>query len=143
MDSSSISEQVNFGDRTLTVHAKVFAAGEKYGIYGLKTLAQLFFKDFLNSGKEACQDFAEAMRIVFSSTPDHVRELRDLVVERLLKPGSESCGNTDVEEAIESIDKLAYELFKKLWSETRVTQCSTCRQGRTGICRSCSARRTR
>ena len=128
--------QADASDRTLTTHAKVFAAGEKYDIPGLKDLAQFDFKRFLYSGEGAVQDVAEALRVVYTTTPDTVRELREIVVERFLIPGNVVIEDADIEIAVESIDKLAYELFKKTQAESRnctyrhVRDC-TCKHCRT------------
>ncbi|EMC94013.1 hypothetical protein BAUCODRAFT_57136, partial [Baudoinia panamericana UAMH 10762] len=59
-------------------HAKLFAAAVKYQVPGLRALA---LSKFEQAAKLAWQDasFAEAVRVVYKSTLDEVRELRDVI----------------------------------------------------------------
>ncbi|KAJ9137139.1 hypothetical protein NKR23_g9350 [Pleurostoma richardsiae] len=70
----SLDQQPN-----LTVHARVYALAEKYGIEALKALAVQKFKReaVLYWGSD---DFLRAIEEVYTSTVDHDRGLRDQVV---------------------------------------------------------------
>jgi hypothetical protein len=66
----------------LTIHARVYALGEKYDIKGLKALALEKFK------KEAIEywdshDFIQAVEEVYTSTIDQDRGMRDAVVQAI------------------------------------------------------------
>ena len=63
----------------LSTHATMFYMGEKYGVEGLCKLATEKFKTCLCQHHIATDDFINAVSIVHSTTPEHKRELRDLV----------------------------------------------------------------
>ncbi|KAF5545450.1 kelch repeat BTB domain-containing protein [Fusarium phyllophilum] len=64
----------------LSLHAKVYALGEKYSIEGLKKEAQRKFESEIQSGNVGVDDFAEAVEEVYTSTVSEDRGLRDVVV---------------------------------------------------------------
>ncbi|KAH6847105.1 hypothetical protein B0I37DRAFT_374303 [Chaetomium sp. MPI-CAGE-AT-0009] len=66
----------------LTVHARVYALGEKYDIQGLKTLAIEKFKTEAKVHWN-CDEFIRAVEEVYTSTIDQDRGLRDAVVEAI------------------------------------------------------------
>jgi hypothetical protein len=67
----------------LSLHAKVYALGEKYSIEGLKKEAQKKFESEIVSGNVVVDDFAEAVEEVYTSTVSEDRGLRDVVVRMI------------------------------------------------------------
>ncbi|KAF5685943.1 kelch repeat BTB domain-containing protein [Fusarium circinatum] len=67
----------------LSLHAKVYALGEKYRIEGLKKEAQRKFESEIQSGNVGVDDFAEAVEEVYTSTVSDDRGLRDVVVRMI------------------------------------------------------------
>ncbi|EMT69541.1 Kelch repeat and BTB domain-containing protein 1 [Fusarium odoratissimum] len=67
----------------LSLHAKVYALGEKYGIEGLKKAAKGKFESEIQSGNVGIDDFAEAAEEVYTSTVSEDRGLRDVVVKMI------------------------------------------------------------
>ncbi|GAB1733057.1 hypothetical protein NU195Hw_g2318t2 [Hortaea werneckii] len=65
-------------DGNMVMHAKVFAAAVKYQVAALSKLAAKKFKDAVKLNWRH-DSFAEAIRIVYSTTPEDVRALRDVV----------------------------------------------------------------
>ncbi|KAF5709420.1 speckle-type POZ [Fusarium mundagurra] len=63
----------------LTLFAKVYALGEKYGIPGLKTIALSKFETLAKAYAQT-EDFRLAVHEVYTSTIDQDRGLRDVVV---------------------------------------------------------------
>lgn len=68
----------------LTIHARVYALGEKYGVRGLKALALEKFKKETDIHWSS-DDFLRAAQEVYTSTIDHDRPMRDAVVETITK----------------------------------------------------------
>ncbi|PHH81709.1 hypothetical protein CDD83_3502 [Cordyceps sp. RAO-2017] len=67
-------------DSNLAVHAQVYALAEKYAVDGLKRLARYKFQ-LEAAGHWRSRDFARAAEMVFTSTVDADRGLRDIVVD--------------------------------------------------------------
>ncbi|KAF5265660.1 hypothetical protein FOXYS1_3509 [Fusarium oxysporum] len=67
----------------LSLHAKVYALGEKYRIEGLKKAAKGKFESEMQSGNVGIDDFAEAAEEVYTSTVSEDRGLRDVVVKMI------------------------------------------------------------
>ncbi|KAH6985482.1 hypothetical protein EDB80DRAFT_656007 [Ilyonectria destructans] len=87
---------------TLSLHAKVYALGEKYNTSGLKTLA---FEKFDDEGEDHgdTDDFLVAAEVAYNSTVDHDRSLRDIVVKTR---GKHSCllDKKPVQDVIKRLD---------------------------------------
>lgn len=66
----------------LLLHAKMYSAGDKYIVDGLKELAKEKFERSCNSHWDA-EYFAPAAHYAFSSTVDSDRGLRDLVIKSI------------------------------------------------------------
>lgn len=66
----------------LVVHAKVYAVAEKYNLSDLKTLAMEKFQDEVK-GRWDSDDFILAAQEVYTSTVEHDRSLRDVVVRTM------------------------------------------------------------
>jgi len=63
----------------LTIHAKMYALGDKYQVEGLCDLAKRKFETCLSEHAHS-EDFIEAVQIAYSTTPDSNRGLRDAVI---------------------------------------------------------------
>jgi hypothetical protein len=117
-------------------HAKLFAMAVKYQIKGLRQLAEAKFMDeTMNHGAWKHKNFAQAIYVVYNSTPDDITTLRDLVEELLDEQFQDLKYNHDVETAISCTPGLAYALFKRSHlsprmrgdtDETRYRKCQNC-----------------
>lgn len=96
----------------LTIHANMYALADKYQVIGLRQVAKHKFESCLfhhiNSG-----DFISAVQVVYTSTSESDRGLRDVVIKAFLEhfhvdvlkiPGFEA--------KIDCIDELSLELIK-------------------------------
>ena len=101
-------------DGTLTTHAKVFATADKYNISGLKLLAQYKFHGHIAKRKPSPVDLAGAIRTVFNTTPDTITELRKVLKDYLVGVDGDIIDKAEVQDAVESIHGLAFELFKRM-----------------------------
>lgn len=99
-------------DRILTIHAKVSAAAEKLGIPCLKMLSCHQFETFWSFGEVDNQyDIADAIRVVYSTILDEVRELRNLVEDQLKNKVVDLRSKIEIKMAVESVDGLAWKMF--------------------------------
>ena len=76
----------------LPVHAAMYGLGDFYGIRSLKWVAAGKFRELMQSwyplGEESLRSsklraFIRAIRIVYTTTPEHDRGLRDFVIDQL------------------------------------------------------------
>jgi hypothetical protein len=98
----------------LATHARMYALADKYQISGLKALAQRKFQ------KAALQhwnseEFAPALHIVFTSTLEEDRGLRDVVIstisrDRLLE-------KPEVRAVVKELPELAFGLLMYIWKQ--------------------------
>ncbi|KAF2721149.1 hypothetical protein K431DRAFT_346642 [Polychaeton citri CBS 116435] len=95
----------------LTLHARMYAAAEKYGIHGLKVLALDKFKIQLTRHWDSFE-FAEAIHIVYSTTPATDKDMREAVADSL-GWHSRLLDKPEIEVAVMEINGLAYELLKR------------------------------
>lgn len=95
----------------LTVHARVYAAAARYGIGGLKALALDKFKIQLTRHWD-CQEFGEAINVVYNSTASSDKEMREAVANTIGWHGR-LLDKPEIEIAIMEINGLAYELLKR------------------------------
>lgn len=130
------------GDCNTIMHAKMYALGSKYGIKSLKDVALGKFKEAAmyawNHG-----DFVEAIGIVYSTTPDGDKGLRDIVTRVLLDHSQVISGKQAVEACIRGIDGLAYDLWKASSANANMAtsgpSCAVCGTARAHSCYSCGA----
>jgi len=95
----------------LTTHAKVYAIAEKYGVFGLKSLAARKFAAALAAGHHASPEFPDACADVYETTVDSDRGLRDLVIATFR--ANPSLGlRKDVEDVVRETPGLAWELYR-------------------------------
>ncbi|KAK5724292.1 hypothetical protein LTR15_004336 [Elasticomyces elasticus] len=73
---------VHEDDRTLSTHAKVYAAAVKYGIAGLQKLAQAYFLGAIAETRRdqySFDDVAETIRTVYTCCPDYFKDFRQVL----------------------------------------------------------------
>ncbi|SMR49068.1 unnamed protein product [Zymoseptoria tritici ST99CH_3D1] len=98
-------------DKHMLAHAKVFAAAVKYHVGPLRAMAAAKFKAAVTSGSTHTS-FAETITVVYESTADDVRELRDIVEDALMKDKSFLI-REDIETAVSTANGLAFALLRK------------------------------
>ncbi|SMR49069.1 unnamed protein product [Zymoseptoria tritici ST99CH_3D1] len=123
------------GDSALA-HAKVFAVAEKYQVPGLKELAVSKFKAAMEISQENA-DLAEIITTVFTTTPETVRDLRDLVSARLTTDCT-LLDRIDVEFAVNNVSGLTFELLQEAHKAAAALQTARANWGPPTICRFCA-----
>ena len=124
----------------LNTHAKVFAAGAKYSIDGLKTLALENFVHAarsINEPSKFATQWAEAIITVHTTTEDSLVELRHCVAAILLLPGSALMAIPAIQGAISSMEGLTYNLLTRAHASIWNQECASCRSGGTVHCHGC------
>lgn len=100
----------------LIVHASMYALADKYLSEPLASCAHTKFKSCLNDHWDSV-DFIEAVQIVYRSTPDSNRGLRDVILQALRDYFHVDLGGLPgAEEELANIDKLSF-LLMKSWSK--------------------------
>ncbi|PVH95408.1 hypothetical protein DM02DRAFT_537435 [Periconia macrospinosa] len=94
----------------LITHAKVYAIAEKYGVAGLKTLAQNKFAQQMELHLDS-DELPEACQEAYESTVDTDRGLRNIVIQTF-RSHPELSLRKDVEMALRDTPGLAFELFR-------------------------------
>ncbi|KAK3112338.1 hypothetical protein LTR53_011495 [Teratosphaeriaceae sp. CCFEE 6253] len=102
-------------DRSLSLHAKVFAAAVKYGIAGLQGLAAAYYSSVIHE-EVSVIDMAETVRLVHTTTPPDVAKLRDATFIGLLRHPA-VLEDEGVEGAIESVEGLGCKLAREALKE--------------------------
>lgn len=123
--ASPSDDEVSASGHGLCLHANVYALGEKYEIAAMKEASLQKFKDDAETSWNG-EDFRNAMEIVFTSTADQDKGLRDLVARVLSQHRRELAADPAVETTVRRIDGLAYELWKMTTTERGPT-CNACR----------------
>ncbi|GIZ44816.1 hypothetical protein CKM354_000800300 [Cercospora kikuchii] len=95
----------------LVLHARMYAAAEQYGVGGLKALCLDKFKIQLTRHWDAVE-LAEAIHVVYSSTPATDKDMREAVADTL-GWHNRLLDKPEIEVAILEINGLAYELLKR------------------------------
>ncbi|KJY01911.1 hypothetical protein TI39_contig272g00005 [Zymoseptoria brevis] len=98
-------------DKHMLAHAKVFAAAVKYRVGPLRAMAAAKFKAAVTSGSTQTS-FAETITVVYETTADDVRELRDIIEDALIKDKSFLI-RKDIEMAVSTANGLAFALLRK------------------------------
>jgi len=94
----------------LVMHAKMYAVAEKYGINGLKTLAQLKFETLVAEHWNS-YDFLDSVAEIYTSTVDTDRGLRNVVIH-IFRSHPELAHNTEAQAVVKSVPDFAFDLFK-------------------------------
>lgn len=96
----------------LEIHAKVFAIASKYDVRSLEYDARKKFKDQTQRSWEIA-DLIAAIHVVFNLTPDSEFELRNILKNTMVGHALTLVQHPDFEDAVASIDGLAYDLFRR------------------------------
>lgn len=96
----------------LEIHAKVFAIASKYDLRSLENDARKKFKDQTQRSWEIA-DLIAAIHVVFNLTPDSEFELRNILKDTMVGHALTLVQHPDFEDAVASIDGLAYDLFRR------------------------------
>jgi hypothetical protein len=107
------------------LHAKVYAMGEKYGIPSLKEAAIERFREDTHSIC-ADDDFAEAVELAFTITPDSDSGLRDLIIQVVHNNASQMKDNVKMKELVVSHNDLAYGLWEFTSTLPSGPKCPVC-----------------
>jgi hypothetical protein len=91
-------------------HARVFTMAIKYGVPALKRAAINKFQGDVKL-HWSHDTFPLVIEEVYNSTPEEVRELREIIARTILK-NPKVLQNKEVEATIRSIDGLAFDLLK-------------------------------
>lgn len=95
----------------MVMHARIFATAVKYQVPALKCLAAMKFAAAVESRWNHIS-FAEAAHIVYTTTPEDVRELRDVVADAI-SAHEGLLDKPEVKSVVLDINGLAYELLRK------------------------------
>lgn len=103
-------------DPNLIIHAKVYALGEQYAVEGLKATA---LEKFAAEVKVhwATEDFLQAVEQVYSLTPEHDRNLRDVVRNTFYEHRRELMDRENVKRYLRDVPDLAYDVLMHLYKE--------------------------
>ncbi|SMQ49242.1 unnamed protein product [Zymoseptoria tritici ST99CH_3D7] len=102
-------------DGNALAHARVFAVSVKYDVPSLRTIAVRKFRRAMKVYPEHAS-VAAAITVAFTTTPDDVRELRDIVSE-LLVTRKTLLSREDVGTAVNDVPGLALDLARRLQSK--------------------------
>lgn len=102
-------------DSNLTLHARVYALGEFYGVAGLKSLALRRFEEEVGMFWDT-ESFVQAADIAFTSTPDGDKNLRQVVLGGLLEHRSLLTKET-WRDLMKTTDGMAYDFVMFLWEK--------------------------
>ncbi|USW52062.1 Putative BTB/POZ domain-containing protein [Septoria linicola] len=97
-------------DGNMLLHAQIFATAVKYQIHGLRRISSEYFISALHSNASH-PDLAEAAKVVYTTTAEDVRELRDAVVEVLHERRELLIGCEGLAEVARRINGLAWEVL--------------------------------
>jgi hypothetical protein len=140
--TSSSDNDTPVGGQDLCLHAKVYALGEKYSIPALKEASLQKFEECAQTSWKS-SSFRDAVKIVFTSTPDHDKGLRDVVFRTLFLHRAELAGDVQMETVIREIDGLAYGLWKMISALPGGPTCNACHSVYIRVCRESHRRPTK
>ncbi|KAK5123686.1 hypothetical protein LTR85_002322 [Meristemomyces frigidus] len=111
MSSAPDPSPLATSEPNLTLHAKIYAAADRYGVGGLKALALDKFKIQLTRHWDS-HEFAESIHVVYNTTPSSDKDLREAIADTL-GWHSRLLDKPEIEVAILEINGLAYELLRR------------------------------
>jgi hypothetical protein len=121
-------------ETNLILHARVYALAEKFIIEGLKDVALKKFEMELHTDWNT-QDSLQATEVVYESTPESVRGMRDVVVKTFHEHNL--LGQEGVKEYIRDFTDLVYDLLVYSHNHKQGCQihkfCFSCGTGRTDV----------
>ncbi|SMY22941.1 unnamed protein product [Zymoseptoria tritici ST99CH_1A5] len=109
-------------DGNALAHARIFAAAVKYHVVALQAMAVAKFKAAIQSNSDRTS-LAQTVTTVYTTTPDDVRELRDIVAETLTKDSS-LLSRSDVRTAVCNLNGLSFDLLRGILDSAH--KCSSC-----------------
>jgi hypothetical protein len=129
------STTYNYQAEILT-HAKMFAIAVKYQVNGLREYAAKCF-GYAARRTWWSEEFLETFTIVFNSTPEQARELRDIVFDTVWDHWGDFKDRDEVKEAFDSHPFLVRELLDRQWdprsyverivqTKTTESECTVC-----------------
>ena len=96
----------------LVIHARLYSLAEKYGILGLKAVALEKFQNELSQHWNT-DDFLQAAEIVYTSTVDDDRAMRDVVVKTFYEHKA-LLNKQQALDCLHWVDGLAYDLVIRI-----------------------------
>jgi hypothetical protein len=100
----------------LIVHAQVYALAEKYSVDGLKELALEKFEKEVESHWNT-DDFLQAAEVVYTSTVESDRGMRDIVLRTFYRHHS-LLGKREGKDVVKNVENIAYDLVIHFWEQT-------------------------
>jgi hypothetical protein len=101
-------------DCNLIIHAKVYALAEQYAVEGLKVVALGKFRDEARV-HWASEDFLQAAELVYTSTPEHDRGLRDVIRNTFNEHRTGLMDRENVKRYLRDVPDLAYDVLMRLY----------------------------
>lgn len=102
-------------DASLSTHAQVYAIADKYNISGLRALAVEKYERAASKYWDT-EGFPPSIHIVYSSTPDEDRDLRDIVV-KTVSDHMGLLGTPEMEATMRELNGLAFDVLKSKWQQ--------------------------
>ena len=99
-------------DKHIITHAKMFALAVKYQANDLRHFAMCSFRHAAQKAWDS-DAFLEAIDIVFTSTPEDVSDLRDVVLDTIYDHFQGIMDKPEIEEVVCNHPKLTYGLMKR------------------------------
>jgi hypothetical protein len=103
------------------LHAEVYAMGEKYGIPGLKDLAQRKFEHAVTNGWQDAT-FCSVVRSVYESTNSNDRGLRDIVTKIACQNAGILKSRQDFLNLIDTLPMFTADLLRETWVQNQESQ---------------------
>ncbi|RMX80324.1 hypothetical protein D0869_07633 [Hortaea werneckii] len=116
------------GDYGAIMDAKVYALGCKYQIPSLQSTSLEKFENAATFVWDT-EEFVHAVHLVYSTTPDSDKGMRDAAARVILEHDNELCNKPAMEAVVRSFDGPAYGLLKEQTKRPRKTKgpkCLTC-----------------
>jgi hypothetical protein len=137
-----LSEAGPDGDYHIAMHARMYALGSKYGINSLKVVSRDKFSQAISS-VWCHRNFVKAVEIVFSTTPDEDKGLRDIAVRMIKQKESALFARKDMRECIRCIEGLAFNLLMHdhmVEEDENTVACESCGCSHVYDCENCGER---
>ncbi|KAK4902302.1 hypothetical protein LTR27_001206 [Elasticomyces elasticus] len=101
----------------LTTYAQLFAVAVKYHVPGLRKVAEEGYQELtetLYGGHGDPSDFANAIKVIYTTTRSNVRDLRT-IVESLFDTEKYLLEDESIKDVVNLVPGLAYELLRKAY----------------------------
>lgn len=97
---------------SLTMHTRMYALAVKYDLKDLKNVAVAKMQMAVR-GTWDREDFAKAIAVAFGAAPEGDTGMRDIIMATILSCSANLVSDPVVEKAINAVDGLPFELFKR------------------------------